>query len=76
MHFSPNPVENRRDFLRSAGRYGIAALLLLLGEESIRRGAKREACVNQGICSGCTAFSGCSLPQALSAKQVLAGGVK
>ncbi len=76
MRFLPNQIENRRDFLRSAGRYGLAALLLVLGEELGRRGGKRQECVNQMSCSGCAVFPGCELPQALSAKQAVTGGGK
>ena len=73
---SPIP---RRDFLKAFGRalllVGIGALAVRLlgwrgarriGGKQIRRG---ETCINRGICRGCTAFSGCGLPQALSARQ-------
>ena len=68
--------ESRREFLRGGARY---TLLTVLGAVSAllakRSGGKLsgQTCVNQGICSGCTAFSGCGLPQALSAKQVQSG---
>jgi len=33
--------------------------------------ALRQVCENQGICRGCSLFTDCGLPQALSAKEVL-----
>ncbi|MHB0936644.1 MAG: hypothetical protein ACYDCO_15530 [Armatimonadota bacterium] len=59
---------NRRDFLRNIGRGGLLAVLaggtaLLVGRRN------NETCVNSGICRGCAEFSGCGLPQALSAKR-------
>lgn len=64
---------NRRDFLRRAALGGI---LGLAGTLVVR--SSGQNCVNQGICCGCFAYDDCNLPQALSAKQVLAsktGGV-
>jgi len=60
--------ESRRGFLKNIGRMTLLAVLaggtaLLVG----RRG--KETCVNSGICRGCSAFSDCGLPQALSAKR-------
>jgi hypothetical protein len=69
----------RREFLTTLARglllIGIGALAVkLLG---VRLGRRRvgsptrsgETCINRGICRGCTAFSGCGLPQALSARR-------
>jgi len=62
---------SRRDFLLAAGRWLLAAALgagavrLLLGRPRLLR----QTCVNQGVCRGCPAFSGCGLPPALSARQ-------
>lgn len=70
--------ESRRQFLRGGARY---TLLTALGAVSAilfkRSGGKLsgQTCVNQGICSKCTAFTGCGLPQALSAKQAKRGGI-
>ncbi len=67
--------ESRRQFLRGGARY---TLLTALGAVSAvlfkRSGGKLsgQTCVSQGICRSCTAFSGCGLPQALSAKQATA----
>lgn len=69
--------ESRREFLRGGARY---ALLTALGAVSAtlyqRSGGKLsgQTCINQGICGNCKAFSGCGLPQALSAKQAKRGG--
>lgn len=63
---------NRRDFFRGGVRY---ALLTALGAVSAvlfkRSGGKLsgQTCIKQGVCSACTAFAGCGLPQALSRKQ-------
>jgi hypothetical protein len=69
----------RREFLRTLGRglllAGIGALALRLLGPGIfrRRGGGRtlrgQTCINLGVCRGCSAFSGCGLPQALSARQ-------
>jgi hypothetical protein len=69
----------RREFLRTLGRglllAGIGALALrLLGPGIFRRRdgrppLKGQTCVNLGVCRGCSVFSGCGLPQALSARQ-------
>ena len=70
--------ESRRQFLRGGARY---TLLTALGAVSAilfkRSGGKLsgQICVNQGICSKCATFTGCGLPQALSAKQFKRGGI-
>jgi hypothetical protein len=75
MRLQHTIIENRRDFLRSAGRYAFAGLLVLAGEEIVRRRlGGRESCMNQGICSGCAVLPDCGLPQALSARQALPRG--
>jgi hypothetical protein len=62
---------NRREFFKTAGRWllviglGAMAARLLIGKP--RRAG--ETCVNYWVCRGCTAFQGCGLPQALSARQ-------
>jgi hypothetical protein len=63
---------SRREFVRESFRYaaltGVAAVSVLL----FKRGGGKlsgQSCINQGICRGCTAFAGCGLPQALSARQ-------
>ena len=69
----------RRNFLKTLGRalllVGIGALAFkLLGRRGGRflaggRTLRGQTCVNEGICRGCPSFSGCGLPQALSARQ-------
>jgi hypothetical protein len=67
-------VQNRRQMLTGALRYGTLSLLGAVGGSVIakrHRLVREGKCVNKGICSGCEIFEGCSLPQALSAKEVL-----
>jgi hypothetical protein len=65
--------QDRREFLRTIGRYaataavGTASAFLLI--RKARNNEKAHRCTNRGICDGCSTFDGCSLPQALSAKQ-------
>ena len=40
-----------------------------------RRLIRENKCVNRGLCSNCQIFTDCSLPQALSAKNVLEKGL-
>jgi hypothetical protein len=60
---------NRRDF----ARYGALAAMSAVAARLIAR-RSRETCINEGICRGCTEFSDCGLPQALSARSALKGG--
>lgn len=65
---------SRREFLKAAGRLiALGGLGILVFRPVGRGGARRptdgETCVNDGLCRGCTAFAGCGLPAALSAKQ-------
>jgi len=65
---------NRRQMLIGALRYGTLGLLGTVGGSVIakrRRLVREGKCVNGGICRGCEIFKDCSLPQALSAKEVL-----
>ena len=65
--FSNEPMD-RREFLRGSLRYGLLAGLAALTARTLtRRGA--QSCTNEGICRGCPVYTGCELPQALSAKQ-------
>ena len=67
-----NPFSNeqigRREFLRGSVRYGLLAGLAAVVARVVSN-RSGETCTNQGICSGCPTFTGCELPQALSAKQ-------
>jgi len=73
----------RREFLKSAARLALLAGLGVLGLRLLRGGVgaasgrlrrAQQACLNQGVCRGCTAYSGCGLPAALSARRALSGG--
>ena len=71
--FHNKPVE-RRAFLRSGVRYGLLAGLAAVAARSVSGGRLgKQTCSNQGICRGCPDYSGCELPQALSAKQAAPG---
>jgi hypothetical protein len=62
----------RRDFVRNGFRYAFLAGLAAVSAILVRRSGGKltgQLCTNQGICSGCTAYAGCALPQALSRKQ-------
>jgi len=67
MSSGTNQTGSRRDFFRSAARYsGLAALgAAFAWLERPRRG---QTCINNSICAGCSAFTDCGLPAALSAK--------
>jgi len=61
------PSGSRRDFFRSAARFGG---LVALGAAFawLERPRPGQSCVNNSICSGCSAFTYCGLPAALSVK--------
>ena len=60
----------RREFLRNAGRYALAALLGGgIGTLAGRDGGDGEKCIKQGVCRGCPRVRGCHLPQAMSLKE-------
>lgn len=62
----------RREFLRGGARYALLTTLAAVSVALFKRSGGKltgQSCVNQGICSGCTAYAGCGLPQALSRKQ-------
>lgn len=67
-------MTHRRDFLKTLTRLGLAGGLVGGGAHlALRKPAVNPAdhiCIGQGLCRGCKAFSGCGLPQALSAKAV------
>ena len=65
---------NRRDVLKGILRNtvlaGFGATVIGMGVK--RAGTSKEAaCSNRGICSGCSEYADCVLPQALSRKQAL-----
>ena len=64
---------NRREFLRGGARYALLTTLAAVSVALFKRSGGKlsgQTCVNQGICSGCTAYADCGLPQALSRKQI------
>jgi len=69
---------SRRDFVRNGFRYALMAGLAAVSAVLLKRSGGKltgQTCVNQGICFKCSAFTGCGLPQALSAKQARRGGL-
>ena len=71
--FQNKPIE-RRAFLRSGVRYGLLAGLAAVAARAGSGGRlTNQNCTNQGICGGCPDYTGCELPQALSAKQAGVG---
>ena len=67
-----NVPHSRREFFRTCARgLGLAGLGLVGGVLAARRAERvgAESCENSGVCRGCPAYSGCGLPQALSARQ-------
>lgn len=69
---------NRREFLRNGLRYALLTGLAVVSATLFKRSGGKlsgQTCINQGICSGCNAFTGCGLPRALSAKQAKRGGL-
>ena len=76
----PDPTggRNRREFLRDGMRYSVLAGMAAVSALLLKRSGGKltgQTCVNQGICSGCGAFSNCGLPAALSAKAAKRGGL-
>ncbi len=67
--------QGRREFFRTCTRYTALTALGATGGVLLTRKLRdrqSQKCVNMGICDGCGEFSGCGLPQALSAKQEMA----
>ena len=67
-------VQNRRQMLIEALRYGTLGLLGIVSGSVVakrRRLVREGKCINKGICNGCEIFNNCSLPTALSVKEVL-----
>ena len=67
---------NRRQILVGFMRYFTLGLIGAMGGSIFarrRRLIREDKCISKGICSGCEVFEKCGLPQALSAKEVLAG---
>jgi len=67
-----NRGASRREFMRDGFRYALLTGLAVVSTTLFQRSGGRlsgQTCINQGICRGCTTFTDCRLPQALSAKQ-------
>jgi hypothetical protein len=56
---------DRREFLRACGRAGVGAALVSAGAVLGVRSVASGACVNAGLCGGCSRVGGCGLPDAL-----------
>lgn len=69
---SEDPELTRRDFLKHAGRYGLAALLG--GGAAHLATRDRETCINNSRCRGCGRIDGCHLPAAVSTRQAMKQG--
>lgn len=75
MSRQPGKTRSRREVLVAALRYGTFGALGAAGGAAAakrRRLVREGKCINRGICRGCEVFEKCGLPQALSAKDVLA----
>lgn len=69
----------RREFLRGGARYALLTTLAAVSATLFKRSGGKisgQTCINQGICSGCTAYAGCGLPAALSRKQFMARSLR
>jgi len=67
-------INKRRGFLLSSARFAAMGLFGSMVFGTVRKNKRlirENKCVNRGICGNCRIFSDCSLPQALSAKDVL-----
>jgi hypothetical protein len=65
-----SPTSSRRNFLRSAVRYPLLAVLAVMGGRVIdRKPEAATACVIRPWCGGCDRFEGCLKPQAETARQ-------
>jgi len=67
-----NSGDNRREFVRKGLRYAVITGLVAVSAILFKRSGGRlsgQSCIKQGLCSGCSAYLACGLPQALSRKQ-------
>ncbi len=62
-----NDRPNRREVLRSAGRYAVASLVVLGGAALVSR-AKGD-CRREYPCEKCREFGGCGLSKAIDARR-------
>ena len=63
--------KDRREFLRTIGRWGAFGALLTGGVLVARRGGtlRGQTCRNKSVCRGCPSYDGCRLPAAATRKQ-------
>jgi hypothetical protein len=74
MRSLPELAESRREFVRTAARYGLMVALTVTSGLAMRfRGPSRERCVSRGICGACNLSATCGLPAALSAQRARGG---
>ena len=66
----------RREFLKSACRFAVLGALGFAGAKLVKQISFKtgQTCINDYICRGCGVYSGCGLPQALSAKRAIGNG--
>lgn len=75
---NPFRGRNRREFMRDGVRYSLLAGLAAVSAFLLKRSGGKltgQSCINQGICSRCSTFTGCGLPAALSAKATKRGAI-
>lgn len=81
LHEEQDEKQSRRDFLRSLARYSILGILAsTTGVLVARRRGWFEDClfpaekrVSLDICQGCRIMDNCDLPEALAARENMAG---
>jgi hypothetical protein len=69
-------VRSRRELFAGALRYAGLGLMATASAALFakrRRLVRNGRCISSGICAGCKVLQDCSLPQAASAKETLAG---
>ena len=67
-------MRDRRRIIQNALRYAVLTVLGFVAGGTIvkkRKLSKEDKCVNRSICAGCSVYTNCRLPQALSRKQTL-----
>ena len=70
----PDPLQDRRAFLRSCGRGLILGVMAaVLGPLFLRRGRSRS-CGSQTPCAGCPTLAACARPEAAATRRVRTGG--
>ncbi len=72
------PLQNRREFFRSVGRYAVLGIMTTAGVLLAKRGGidrTTQRCTNKGVCCNCGSYKRCRLPAALSAKQAMTESV-